>query len=116
MELPTFPYPPTEGLETAYRSGVPVCTPRTRRLAPVLQFVTPVDPYAERLLRSVAASGHAEGRSLEEVCYALHVRAAALGYGATLAVQEVSSRAMPSYPGQTVVTPLLLLDLQPVGH
>lgn len=126
MELPTFSHTPApaERLEPAYATGVtvsaprsaPCSAPRTHRFAPILQFVTPVDPYVERELRALGYASHEQRRSTDEVCYALHLRASSLGYDATIAVQEVTSRAMPSFAGQTVITPLLLLDLQPSGH
>lgn len=86
--------------------------PPTRRFAPVLHFLTPVDEVCAEQLRVLASDSHSRGRTLEQLCYDLTARALALGYSATIAMQEVASRAMPSFPGEQVVTPVLLIDLR----
>jgi hypothetical protein len=88
--------------------------PPTRRFAPVLHFLTPVDDACAEQLLGLAGESHARQRTLEQLCYDLTARALALGYAATIAMQEVASRAMPSFPGEEVVTPVLLLDLRPL--
>lgn len=85
-----------------------------RRLAPVLHFVSSADEAVEQELRDLAARVHRQGQAVEQVCYHLTARALALGYTATIAMQEVSSRALPSFPGQEVIAPILLLDLRPL--
>lgn len=84
----------------------------THRLAPLLHFITQVDDVTRGDLSALAERAHTLRKPLDEVCYALTARALAHGYSATIAVQEVASTAMPSYPGEQVVTPLLMLDLR----
>lgn len=88
--------------------------PPTRRFAPVLQFLTPIDVDTERQLLTISERGHQAGRPLERISYELTARALALGYTATIAMQEIASRTMPSFPGEEVVMPLLLIDLRPL--
>jgi len=88
--------------------------PPTRRFAPVLHVLTDVDEETIAQLREIAAAGHRRRRTLEELCYELTARSLALGYATTIAMQEIASRAMPSFPGEKVVTPVLLLDMRPL--
>jgi hypothetical protein len=85
-----------------------------RRLAPALHFITDVDVKTAYELRELAVTSHHKGGSLEQVCYHLTARSLALGYAASIAMQEVASRTMPSFPGEEVIAPILLLDLRPL--
>ena len=92
------------------RAGSP--TPVLRRFPPVLQFLTthPVD--VETQLRAVSLEGYRKGLSLEDICSEIYNSAFSLGYEATIGVQEVYTSSMPSFPGQTVMSALLLIDLR----
>lgn len=94
------------------RRSTPV--PVARRFAPVVQVLTPVDPGAEARLLAVARQSFAEGKALKDICADLYRFARASGYEATIGVQEVYSTSMPSFPGQTVISALLMVDLRPL--
>ena len=85
-----------------------------RRLPPVLQFVVPVSSEVKMALHQVAQEQFAQGKSLDVICWEVYNCALSYGYYATIGVQEISSRNMPSFPGETVVASLLLVDLRPV--
>ncbi len=97
---------------TSVRHATPI--PVARRFAPVVQVLTPVDPGAEARLLAVARQSFAEGKALKDICTDLYRFARASGYEATIGVQEVYSTSMPSFPGQTVISALLMVDLRPL--
>lgn len=49
---------------------------------------------------------------MEQICTAIYHTALDAGFRATIGVQEVTSHAMPSFPGEVVHTALLVVDLQ----
>jgi len=85
--------------------------PASRRFPPVIQFLTDVDPAVQNHMTSLAWQGHRKGRSIKEICTAIKGLGRALGYHVAAGIQEVSSESMPSYPGQRVVTTLIMLDV-----
>ncbi|MDZ4700491.1 MAG: hypothetical protein SH809_12360 [Rhodothermales bacterium] len=91
--------------------------PVVRRFPPVLQFLTRAAPFIEGQLQSAAVHAFKQGRRIEQICGVLYHTAHELGYHVTIGVQEVYSSNMPSFPGETVMTALLLVDaseLRPV--
>ncbi|GAB5518212.1 MAG: hypothetical protein RhofKO_04630 [Rhodothermales bacterium] len=85
-----------------------------RRFPPLLQFLTRTTPYVEQQLRMLAGQLFDQGRTLDQICGAVHQAAHALGYTATIGVKEVFSSEMPSFPGETIMSALLIMDLRPV--
>ncbi len=94
----------------AGRSAKP--KPVLRRFPPVLQFLTTHSADVEAQLRAVSLEAYRRGKSLEDICSEIYNIALAIGYEATIGVQEVYSSSMPSFPGQTVMSALLLIDLR----
>lgn len=88
--------------------------PVARRFSPVIQVLTVDDPSAENQLAARANESYREGKVLQDICNDVHKLARSLGYDATIGVQEVYSTSMPSFPGQTVISALLMLDLRPL--
>lgn len=98
------------GRSVHYAHPVPV----VRRFAPVIQMLTVEDAGIELQLTECARAAYRDGKALQEICTDVYARAHALGYEATIAVQEIYSTSMPSFPGQTVISALLMLDLRPL--
>lgn len=97
------------------QAGIPIDeTPRQllRRFPPVLQFLTRPDALVEQQMETIALQAHRKGMSLKQICQEVYYYARSVGYEATLGVQEVYSGEMPSFPGQTVMSALLLVDLK----
>jgi hypothetical protein len=88
--------------------------PASRRFPPTLQFLTDVDPAIQNHMSALAWQGHRKGRTIKEISTAIKGLGRALGYHVAIGVQEVSSDSMPSYPGQRVVTTLIMLDISQV--
>ena len=88
--------------------------PVARRFPPVLQILTVNDPDAEHQLTARAHDSYREGKALRDICADVHDLARTIGYEASIGVQEVFSTTMPSFPGQTVISALLMLDLRPL--
>lgn len=86
--------------------------PLVRRFPPVLQFLTQVDPLVEQQMHTIVVQAHRKGMTLNQICEEVYYHARSLGYEATLGIQEVYSAGMPSFPNQTVMSALLLVDLQ----
>jgi hypothetical protein len=86
--------------------------PVLRRFPPVLQFLTTHSPDVEAQLRAVSLDAYRRGKSLEEICNEIYNFAFSLGYEATIGVQEVYSKSMPSFPQQTIMSALLLVDMR----
>jgi hypothetical protein len=89
-------------------------TVATRRFPPALQLLTRTTPMVEQQLWAVSHQSFREGKTLKQICVDVYNYAQALGYEATIGVQEVYSASMPSYPGQTIISALMLLDLRPL--
>jgi len=86
--------------------------PVLRRFPPVLQFLTSHGPDVEAQLRAVSLDAFRRGKNLEAICNEIYNFAFSLGYEATIGVQEVYSSSMPSFPQQTVMSALLLVDMR----
>ena len=85
-----------------------------RRFPPALQILVPVSLEVQQKLQQTVLKHFQQGKTLDVICWELYNTALALGYHATIGVQEVSSNSMPSFAGQTVLSALLLVDLQPI--
>ena len=82
------------------------------RFPPVLQFLTSPPSDVLLSLRTAARQSFAAEKSVDAICSDVYHAALELGYQATIGVQEVYSSSMPSFPGQTVRSALLMVDLQ----
>ena len=88
--------------------------PVARRYPPVVQVLTAMDPAIEQQLSAFARQSYKQGKPLKDICRDLYHFAHSLGYEATIGVQEVYSASMPSFPGQTVISALLMIDVRPL--
>jgi len=89
--------------------------PRTsamHRMPPVLQFVVPVDANLSGYLINAALQRHLAGADSRAVCDEVYMIALRQGFHATINVQEVVAAGMPSFPGQRILTTLVMVDLQ----
>ena len=102
-----------EGWRVEDREG-PRPVPVARRYPPVIQVLTAMDPAVEQQLSALAKQSYKQGKALKEICRDLYHFAHSLGYEATIGVQEVYSASMPSFPGQTVISALLMVDVRPL--
>lgn len=102
-----------EGWSSADREG-PRPVPVARRYPPVVQVLTPADPSVEQQLSAFARQSYKQGKALKDICRDLYHFAHSLGFEATIGVQEVYSASMPSFPGQTVISALLMIDVRPL--
>lgn len=126
----SVPTAPTVGDGAALRNpvaqaappeGAPVNVPRPEygmprtasmhRMPPVLQFVVPVDPNLSRYLMNAALQRHLAGGDSRAVCDEIYMTALRQGFHATINVQEVVAAGMPSFPGQRILTTLVMVDL-----
>ncbi len=89
--------------------------PEVRRFPPVLQVLTKTPPYVEQQLSAISLQAYRQGKDISGICRDIHYYAQSLGFTATIGMREVYSRDMPSFPSQTVVTALLIVDLKPLG-
>ena len=97
---------------TEARLGAPI--PVLRRFPPMLQFLTSNSAPVEKQLESIAVQAFRNGSDLEEICSEIYNFAMSLGFKATIGMQEVYCSDMPSFPNQTLMTALLMIDLQPL--
>jgi hypothetical protein len=105
------PHQTTYGPHTAPLDAIPV----VRRFPPALQFLTRAEPYVESQLQAAALHAFKQGRRVDQICGTIYHTALSLGYHVTIGVQEVYSASMPSFPGETVLTALLLIDIRDLG-
>lgn len=87
--------------------------PVVRRFPPTLQFLTRAEQSVEAQLQAIALRTFNDGKSLDQICGALYQAGLSLGYKLTIGLQEVYSSKMPSFPGQTVMTCLIMVDFTP---
>ena len=87
--------------------------PVVKRFPPTLQFLTRAEQAVEAQLQAVALRTFTDGKSLDQICGALYQAGLSLGYKLTIGLQEVYSSKMPSFPGQTVMTCLIMVDFTP---
>ncbi len=98
-------------LESALTADkAPGHVPVVRRFPPALQFLTRAESFVEAQLQIAAAHAFKQGRRTDQICGVLYHTARELGYHVTIGVQEVYSSNMPSFPGETIMTALLLID------
>ncbi len=64
-------------------------------------------------LNRLVNQGYERGLNLNEIRGELVAYAASQGYSAFIRVHEVRTEDMPSFPGQTILTGMLLIDLRP---
>ncbi len=102
---------PRASASPAFRQGAPWMAPVTHRFPPVLQVLTRTAPHIEQQLAAIATQAHQQGKTLAEICREIYYYARSLGYHATIGMQEVYSSNMPSFPDQTVISALLMVDL-----
>jgi hypothetical protein len=112
---------PVAGVQSNYgdsveeaRIGAPI--PVLRRFPPMLQFLTSNSAAVENQLESIAIQAFRDGNDLEHICNEIYNFAMSLGFKATIGMQEVYCSEMPSFPNQTLMTALLMVDLQPLSH
>ena len=84
--------------------------PVVRRFPPTIQFLTRAEQSVEAQLQAIALRTFNDGKSLDQICGALYQAGLSLGYTLTIGLQEVYSSKMPSFPGQTVMTCLIMVD------
>lgn len=104
----------TEGGWTGEEREGPRPVPVARRYPPVVQLLTQADPSVEYQLSAFAKQSYKQGKPLKDICRDLYHFAHSLGFEATIGVQEVYSASMPSFPGQTVISALLMIDIRPL--
>lgn len=85
--------------------------PSIRRFPPVVQVLTMTAPHLQQRLQDIAMIGFRDGDDIDTICGELHGYAHSLGYDVTIGIQDVSTSEMPSFPGITVKSTLLLVDL-----
>ena len=88
-------------------------TPVIRRFMPTLQFLTRAEQAVEAQLQSVVIQTFNAGKSLDQICAALYQTGLSMGYTLTIGLQEIYSSKMPSFPNQTVMTCLIMIDFTP---
>ena len=81
------------------------------RFPPILQILTQVPLPVQQELQSVSMQAFRDNASLEDICKQVYNQARTLGYDAVMGVQEVFSSSMPSFPSQTVMSALIMVDL-----
>lgn len=86
--------------------------PLLRRFPPVLQFVTKQRSDVTADLNRLVTQGYERGLSLEDIRAELMKFLSSRGFRAFIRVHEVRSEDMPSFPGQTILTGMLIVDLK----
>lgn len=77
----------------------------------MIQFLTRSSPHVEREIRARALECFRRGGRLEQICAEINRTALENRFHATIGLQEVTSGNMPSFPGETVLAALLIIDL-----
>lgn len=85
----------------------------THRFAPVVQVLNPVLPHIEVRIQQIATMGFRRGLDNEAICEELSRYARTFDDEATVGFQQVTSDEMPSFRGGTVVSGLIIVDLNP---
>ena len=89
--------------------------PVVRRFPPAVQFLSRCEQFIESQIQSVALTTFKSGKSIDQVCAAMYNTAHTLGYIITIGVQEVYSSNMPSFPNETVMSCLIMIDFTPAA-
>lgn len=87
--------------------------PDVHRFPPTVQVLNMTTPHIQERMQDIAMIGFRRGLKSDAICVELHTYARTFDYEATIAVQEVKTREMPSFPGSTVVSAIMLVDLRP---
>lgn len=87
--------------------------PVLRRFPPVLQFVTRQRSDLTAELERLVRQGYERGLNLNEIRGELVSYAASKGFSAFIRVHEVRTEDMPSFPEQTILTGMFLVDMRP---
>ena len=90
--------------------------PVLRRFPPVIQYLSRSEQFIEDQLQAIALRTFKMGKSVDEICAAMYRTALSLGYIITIGVQEVYSSSMPSFPKETVMSCLIMIDFTPAGN
>lgn len=106
---------PSLGIRSHSPESGRVGTPGIRCFPPVIQFLTDLEPDLQRRLQAICTDMQFHEKGLQDVCRELYLCARTEGYELSLAVQQVFSTQMPSFPNQTVQTALLLADATPIA-
>lgn len=102
VSVDTRPNPRTEHLSRRY----------IRRLPPVLQLVTPIDPAVERQLGTLIRAAWRAEKDVKTTCRALEAVMKRLGYRVKIGMKEIYVDQVPSCPGETVMSALILMDAE----
>ena len=90
--------------------------PVVRRFPPVIQYLSRCEQFIEDQIQAVSLRAFKAGKSVDEICAAMYKAAISLGYIITIGVQEVYSAKMPSFPGQTIMSCLIMVDFTAAGE
>ena len=88
--------------------------PVVRRFPPVLLFITRTEQHIEKALQTICLRAFRAERSIDHICGAIYQAALSMGYLVTIGVQEIFSNNMPSFPHETVMSALLMIDFTPM--
>ena len=89
--------------------------PVLRRFPPAIQFLSRCEQFIESQIQAIALQSFKTGKSVDQICAAMYKTALSLGYIITIGVQEVYSSNMPSFPKETVMSCLIMVDFTPAG-
>jgi hypothetical protein len=89
-------------------------TPVVRRFPPALQFLTRSETFVETELQATSLRTIHEGKTIDQICEAIFRSALSLGYTVTIGLQEVYSSNMPSFPNETIMSCLIMVDFTPL--
>jgi hypothetical protein len=82
-------------------------------LPPTLHFVGSSNPHVERFVHSAVAQASLSSPTRRQLIEAVQAAALQMGYAATVQASMATASGMPSFPGVTVGTTVLLIDLVP---
>ncbi len=83
-----------------------------RRLPPVLQLVTPIDPAVQQQLETLIRAAWRADKDVVTTCRALEAVMKRLGYRVKIGMKEIHVDQVPSCPGETVASALILMDAE----
>ncbi len=90
--------------------------PVIRRFPPAIQFLSRCEQFIEDQLQAIALRTFKTGKSGDEICAAMYRTALSVGYIISIGVQEVYSASMPSFPKETIMSCLIMIDFTPAGQ
>ncbi|PIQ61267.1 MAG: hypothetical protein COV99_09860 [Bacteroidetes bacterium CG12_big_fil_rev_8_21_14_0_65_60_17] len=83
-----------------------------RRLPPVLQLITPIDPAIEHQLDALIRAAWRADKDVKTICRALEAVMQRLGYRVRIGMKEIHVDQVPSFPGETVASALILMNAE----